>query len=210
MSPALIALVLAYLPAMALAAPPVHIAAAAEPAPTISAGADTVPPPAPPESGSSACCTLPAGTLVDLEVVDVLNSSRQRRGDRFALRVIVPVLVDGHTLVPAGTAGVGEVVHAAAARGGGAAGELLIAARTLDVGGRTVALRGLTLGRTGQNNASLALGASVAIGPFAMFIRGREIEIPASTEVQAKVATETTLPPAPSTTSAATQPPSEF
>lgn len=158
---------------------------------------------------SVTCCSLPDGTIVDLEIVDVLNSSRQRRGDRFAIRVTVPVLVDGQTVIPAGTTGIGEVVHAAAARSGGAPGELLIAARTLDVGGQSVPLRGLKLARTGQDNTAMAIGASVAIGPFAMFIRGREIEIPASTEVVAKLAGDVVLSPAPHTDPVAPTPPLE-
>jgi hypothetical protein len=195
------------LSATTLAAPPVDAVAQDVVALAANGGNDVEAAPAPVEPPS--CCTLPAGTVVDLEIVDALNSSRHRRGDRFPIRVTVPVLVDGQMLVPAGTVGIGEVVHAAAARGGGAAGELLIAARSLDVDGRTVPLRGLTLSRTGQSNAALALGTSVAIGPFAMFIRGREIEIPASTEVQAKVTAEVRLPPASSTASVTPNPPSE-
>lgn len=144
---------------------------------------------------STICCSVASGTALDLEIVDVLNSSRHRRGDKFALRTAVPLIVDGVEVIPAGTPGIGEVVHAAAARGGGAPGELLIAARSLDVRGQVVLLRGLKLGATGGDNTGMALGVSLAAGPFAMFIRGREIEIPALTRVVAKVAADTTLAP---------------
>ena len=140
-----------------------------------------------------ACACVPAGTAIDLEIMDTLNSSRHKRGDRFALRVAEPLVADGTEIIPAGAAVAGEVVHAAAARGGGKPGELLIAARHVDAGGRTWPLRGLKLGVSGQDNAALALAVSFAAGPFAMFIRGREIEIPAGTRVHAKLASDLPL-----------------
>lgn len=146
-------------------------------------------------STDSECCRVPANTVIALEILDVLNSSRHKRGDKFRLRVISPVVIDGMSLIATDTLGVGEIVHAAPARGGGAPGELLIAARSLDVDGHVVPLRGLKLGVTGGDNSGMALGVSFAAGPFAMFIRGREIEIPAGTQVHAKVAQDLVLAP---------------
>lgn len=157
----------------------------------------TVPSPLASITIESACCTVPANTTVELEILDLLNSSQHKRGDTFRLRVAEPLVLDGVTLIPAGVLGLGEVVHAAAARGGGAPGELLIAARGLDVDGQKLRLRGLKLGVTGGDNSGMALGVSFAAGPFAMYIRGREIEIPAGTRVNARLAGEATLPPAP-------------
>lgn len=145
----------------------------------------------------TACCTVPANTTVELEILDLLNSSQQKRGDKFRLRVAEPLVLDGVTLIPSGIQGMGEVVHAAAARGGGAPGELLIAARWLDIDGQSLRLRGLKLGVTGGDNSGMALGVSFAAGPFAMYIRGREIEIPAGTRVNARLADDATLAPAP-------------
>ena len=149
-----------------------------------------------PVSTGNACCRVPGNTVVDLEILDLLNSAERERGDKFRFRVVAPVMAGDTVLIAAGTAGVGEIVHAAAARGGGAPGELLIAARSLDVDGQTVALRGLKLGVTGGDNSGMALGVAFAAGPFAMFIRGQEIEIPAGTRVNAKVAQDVTLAPA--------------
>lgn len=163
-------------------------AAASGPAPAAPPAGDSTPP------AGDACCTLAAGTQVELEITEAILSWQRKRGDRFGLRVIAPVIVDGNVVVPVDTLAIGEVVHAAAARGGGAPGELLIAIRSLDVAGRAVPMRGLKLAHTGQDNTALAVGMSMAIGPFAMFIRGREIEIPPSTPVVAKVAAETLLP----------------
>jgi hypothetical protein len=141
------------------------------------------------------CCLLEAGHPVDLEILDALNSWEFKRGDGVRLRVARPVLVNGHELIPAGTPVRGEVVHAAAARGGGAPGELLLAARTLELEGRDIRLRGLKLGGTGDDNSGMALGVSFAAGPFAMFIRGTEIEIPPGTRVHARLAEAVTVVP---------------
>lgn len=144
----------------------------------------------------AACCQLPAGHLIDLEIAQPLNSWEFKRGDAFLLTVAVPVLVDSREVIPAGTPVHGEIVHAAAARGGGAPGELLIAARSLEVSGQILRLRGLKLGGAGDDNSGMALGVSFAAGPFAMFIRGTEIEIPPGTRVHAKLAEDVHLAPA--------------
>lgn len=147
-----------------------------------------------PAAIESACCSVASGTAIDLEIMEPIGSWQHKRGDKFQLRLAQPLMVDGQVLVPAGATGVGEIVHAAAARGGGAPGELLIAARYLDIGDRRLPLRGMKLGGAGGDNSGMALGVSFAAGPFAMFIRGHEIEIPAGTRANAKVAEDTVLP----------------
>ncbi|GAB3341772.1 hypothetical protein [Marilutibacter aestuarii] len=131
---------------------------------------------------------MPAGTAVDLEITDTLGSDTHVREDLFGLRLAAPLVVGGTEVVPAGVAGVGQVVHADAARGGGAPGELLIAARHLELACGPLPLRGLKLGVTGGDNSGMAVGVSLAAGPFAMFIRGHEIQIPAGTRVTARLA----------------------
>ncbi|WP_189456371.1 hypothetical protein [Cognatilysobacter bugurensis] len=148
-----------------------------------------------PASGeaSASCDCIAAGTPVDLEILETLNSARHKRGDRFAMRLAAPLSVDGRTAIELHAPVAGEIVHAAPARGGGKPGELLIAARHVTHGEQRVALRGLKLGVSGQSNAELALAVSFAAGPFAMFIRGREIEIPAGTRVHAKLVADLPL-----------------
>lgn len=157
---------------------------------------------------------IAAGSVLVLETLEPLNSSKLKRGDKFALRLAEALSVDGVELLAAGTPGVGEVIHAEAAHGGGTPGELLVAARYLEVGGRRIPLRAFRLGVTGKDNTNLALGVSFAAGPFAHFIRGREIEIPAHTRGEARVAQDTEWVPAtaaaaqelPAPTSTATSP----
>ena len=148
------------------------------------------------------CCLLVNGTVVDIEIAEHISSQRRKRGEKFVLRLAEPLALDGHTVLPAGTAGVGEIIHAASSGGGGKPGELLLAARYLEFDGRQIPLRGFRIGAAGKDRTQGAMAASMAVGPFAHFIHGREIEIPAGTRANAKLAADTLLPPtdAPSTT----------
>lgn len=131
---------------------------------------------------------LPDGTPLVLEILDPIGSARARRGDAFRLRLKESVVAGGIVVLAAGIEGVGEIVHAEPSRGGGKPGELILAARRLQAGDRTIGLRGFKLGGSGRDTSAAALGASLGIGPFAHFIHGKEIEIPALTAGTAKLA----------------------
>ena len=142
------------------------------------------------------CCTLPARTLVEIEIVDRLNSKANRNGDRFAIRLAEPLVVDGHVIAPAGTPGVGEVVHAAKAGGGGKAGELILAARYLELDGVRIPLRSFRYGRSqGKDKShSVAVGNMVAAAlmpgaaMFGFLVSGGNVDIPAGTRANAQTA----------------------
>lgn len=147
-------------------------------------------------SAIGACCRVAEGTLVALEIMEPLDSSRVLRGDKFRIRLAEPLSVDGNIVLDPGTEGVGEIVHAEKSRSGGKGGELLIAARYLDHNGMHVNLRGLKLGGKGKDSTGAALAVALALGPVALFVHGREILIPAGTLAQAKIAQEMELAPA--------------
>jgi len=174
-------------------APAVSEAPLAEPGAQV---AIAEPPPAP-------CCTVPARTPIDIEFVDTVNSRANQNGDRFAFRLVEPLVVDGHVLAPAGTPGVGEVVHAAHASFGGKAGELILAVRYLELNGTRIPLRSLRYGaRQGRDNsAAVNTGAIVAaaVVPVAamlgFLISGGEVNVPPGTRANAMTSTEITLSP---------------
>ena len=143
---------------------------------------------------------LPAGTIVELELTEPVASSRNQRGDKFGMRVVEAISVNGRLVIPAGSPATGQVVHAAASSGGGKAGELLLAARTVDAQGKQLSLRGMRLGGAGQARTDAAIGMSAALAvavpvlaPLALFVKGREIEIPAGTRAHAKLAQDAPL-----------------
>lgn len=149
----------------------------------------------PATTGADASChCLPAGAVIELRLTEAIHSAHRKSGEAFAFEVHAAAALEGIEVIPAGTPGVGEVVHADRSRSGGKPGELLLAARHLQLGERRIALRGLKLGGAGADKAGAALAASFVIGPFALFMRGKEIEIPAGTVVEAKLAEAVALP----------------
>ncbi len=154
------------------------------------------PPPAdaPAEPPAPACCTAPKDTVIQLEVVPLISTKAIKRGDKFEIRLAEPLVVDGRVLLPAGVAGGGEVIHAAGPGIGGKPGELMLAARYLDFDGRRIPLKGMKLGRAGQDNGAASLAVSM-VTPIGMFIPGGHVEVPAGTRANAKLATELVLPP---------------
>ncbi|MCJ1960102.1 hypothetical protein [Novosphingobium mangrovi (ex Hu et al. 2023)] len=128
-------------------------------------------------------------TLVDL------GSAVSQSLDTFPLRLAEPIVVDGHEVLPAGSAGEGEVVHAKKAGGSGTPGELVLAARWLEACGTRLRLRSMHVALAGQGavatvnaiNAGAAL-APVPIGLVGFAIRGRNVLYPAGTRATAKIA----------------------
>lgn len=157
---------------------------------TASAQAAPQAPPADTASVSAAApidiATIAAGTPLVIEISEPLASSTHKRGDTFGITLAEPLQQAGIQLLAAGIHGRGEIIHAAPARGGGAPGELLIAARTLETPQGQLLLRGFKLGASGDDNSGAAIGASLGIGVFAMFIRGGEVVVPAGTRGIAK------------------------
>ena len=175
----------------------------AAPAEAPAAQAEAAPEPAA-EAPAAACCTVPARTPVEIEILDTVNSKANHNGDRFAFRLAAPLTIDGHVVIPAGTTGVGEVVHAERARFGGRAGELILAARYLDLGGTRIPLRTLRFGpQHGRDSSatinSLNIAAAAAMPALSMLgylIAGGEVNVPAGTHANAQIAAELTLAPA--------------
>ena len=151
------------------------------------------------ESADEAIATLqllPALTPVDLIFDQAVSSNEQVNGDRFLLHVAEDVVVDGVVVIPAGSRGEGEVVHAARSRAGGKAGELILAARYVRVGGREIKLRSFA-GGSGRDRTKASLGIAVTLGFPALLVRGGAYVIPEGTLANAKTAEALELPAAP-------------
>ena len=137
--------------------------------------------------------TVPALTPVAVRIDEPVSSNRNKPGDRFRISVAEDVRIGDVLVIPQGSPGEGEVIHAAKSGAGGKAGELILAARYVRVGDVEVRLRSLALGAAGKDQTSNSLAASMIIGPFAMFVKGGIVTIPAETLGLAKTAVETRL-----------------
>lgn len=147
--------------------------------------------------------TIPKLTPIVIEILDPLGSKTSKSLDSYRIRLAEPIVIEGVELVPAGAEGQGEVVHAKKAGGMGAAGELVLAARWLDIGGTQMRLRSMELiergegrDRTGTVNAiNVASAASpLPIGLIGYFIGGGNIDIPAGALASAKLAADFQVP----------------
>lgn len=167
---------------------------AAEPAPVaaeapVEAAAPAAETPAPAPAGLLLPKTTPLIIAIDKE----LGSKISVTGETFPIRLVEAVSVDGVEVLPAGITGQGEVVHAKKAGLAGAAGELVLAARYLDLGGRRIELRSFrfmeagesSLGK-GQDNTGVSNITTAVAGPIGFFIGGGNTNVLPGTVANAK------------------------
>lgn len=172
-------LFLATLPALAQE-PPVPVPVVASAAPPVS---NTGPP------------QLPVGTVVLLRLETPLSSKTATPGQVVSFTVARAVSAAGQEIVAAGVPVQGEVIHAAKARWGGKPGELVLAARRMQLPTGAVKLRS-NLGVVGANTIYEALVLSSLTFGLGSFLSGGEIELPAGAFFAARTA-ESIIPPAP-------------
>lgn len=185
----------AFLAAAIAAAQPLTPTAEPQPAPAPSIA--HVPSQATP---SPACCVLAKLTPVFLTLDEPIESDKARIGQSFTITLSEPLAIADGRVVPAGTKGVGEVVHAAKSRAMGKAGELVLAARSFNWNGTRIPLRSLKFGKgQGQDNSGTAAVVGMVVSAWITpFITGGEVRIPAGSDAWAKVAADVLLtPPAP-------------
>lgn len=138
--------------------------------------------------------TVPALTPLYVRIDAELSSKKNKNGDHFPIHVDEDVRVGDTVVIPAGSAGEGEVIHAAKSSGGGKPGELLVAARFIRVGEYEIRLRSLSLGAKGRDRSDTSLGTSIVLGPLGLFVVGGVMTIPSGTVGGAKTAAEIQLP----------------
>ena len=126
--------------------------------------------------------TLPAGAAIPLRFLSTVSSGTHARGQQFDLEVTDNINVGDTVVIPAGSIATGEVIHVDRARGLGKAGELIVAARHVSVGERSIKLRS-RLSMTGQDKSMQALW-------LVPWIRGKDLEVPLDTEVIARTVSD--------------------
>ena len=149
----------------------------------------------PPSDGTIELHALPALTVVELIIEEAVSSDVQKNGDRFPIRVAEDVLAGDVVVIPTGSRGEGEVVHAARSRGGGKAGELILAARYVTVGENEIRLRSFA-GGSGKDRTKGSVAIAATLGFPALLVRGGAYVIAAGTLANAKTAEDLELPSA--------------
>jgi hypothetical protein len=147
------------------------------------------------------CCNVPAGTEVEVQLVDQVSTKAQKSGDLFTLRLVAPLIVRGQVVLDAGTTGAGIVVESARPGIGGKGAKLVLAARYLQQGERRFELEGFQLAAAGRDNsaAAQAMGltgiAFAPLGFVGLAIPGGNVAFPPGTSATAKLASSVTLSP---------------
>lgn len=130
-----------------------------------------------------------------------LGSKLSKTGDVFPIKLAYPIMINGKIIVPAGAMGLGEVIFAKGSSGGGAGGELVLAARFVDIGTKRVRLRSLQLDASGKsridsaNAMGIAGSAAPGLSLVALFMKGKQSVVPAGTIADAKTAEDVTFAP---------------
>ena len=146
-----------------------------------------------------ACCDVPAGTVVEVELTQVVSTKTEKAGDSFTLKLAAPLIVDGHVVLPAGAPGVGAVVESAKPGLGGKSAKLVLAARYLHPDGQHVPLAALQLSAAGRDNsmAASAVGltgiAFMPLGFIGLAIHGGDVTFPIGTRASARLASDVFL-----------------
>ena len=156
---------------------------------------------------------LPALSPVAIEILASLSSDHSHPGDMFPIRLHSPLNIDGQAVIPAGTLGIGEVVEAKRASGGGAPGVLILAARYLEFGGQQIRLRSMQAAGNGRDRTAqadrmayggharvMAVANPVTVVPLtvvASMVKGGESVVPAGALADALTAQDVEIAPPP-------------
>lgn len=157
-------------------------------------------PVAEPAAPAEGMIRIPVTTPVEFEFLTLINSKTSKIDEMFPIRLTKPILVDGQPVVPAGTMGEGQVVHAAKSGFGGKPGELIVTVRYLDYQGARIPLRRFRMGGLGigEDRGGEAFGVSMVVPLAGFFMSGGEKTIPTGTHANAIVSADTDVPsPAP-------------
>lgn len=143
--------------------------------------------------------TVAKNTPVIIALTEPLGSNTNKTGDRFAITLAEPLVVDGQVVLAAGTPGMGEVVHVAPSGLGGRSGEILLAARYLEVGDTKIPLKAFQFAAKGRDTSA---GSLWSMG----LVKGGQVIVPAGARGTAKIAADFTPAAALSAAPEAAQP----
>ena len=126
------------------------------------------PKPAPKPEPDPIVVRLPAGTLINVELIDELSSGVNLPGDTFRSRVVEDVMYDGYVVVPAGSTVVGAVEEVASAKNkkiGGRA-SLLLSFEEINLGTGNVAINAWVThkGKSETPKDAATIGGAAVLG----------------------------------------------
>lgn len=145
-------------------------------------------------SAQTQSITIPAKTTVIFKLNTEVSTKVSKTGDIIQFTLLRDIVIDNKVVVLKDAPVFGEVIHAQQSGIGGKAGELLLAVRYVESNNQKIPLRSLKpyWGENKANEAAM-MSAIPLVGVFAVFMKGKEVVIPAGTEGQALVSADTTF-----------------
>ena len=141
------------------------------------------------------CCKLAALMPVELEIVTPASSKTSHQGEQIQIRLVEPVSVDGHIVLPAGTTGTAEVIQVSHRAIGGKPGELTLGLPSLILGEQRIGLKRLRYGpSSGADRTQQATIAMALVGIAGGLITGGSVDIKSGTRMNAVVTADTFVP----------------
>lgn len=131
---------------------------------------------------------LKEGTPVNLETVSEINSQDDRVGERIELRVTDAVSFDGHTVIPIGTRGVGEITLVRRKGMWGKSGRIEFRPLYIQLGDRQIPISAASSTKDKGQTGTAGVVASIVVLPLAgFFVTGTSAHIPPMTAVHAEL-----------------------
>lgn len=138
--------------------------------------------------------TIKAGTIVPLQAVSNLKGGQANEGQNVDFTVTKDITVDGVTVIPKGTIAKGTVTEAQKSTIAGTKGKLSIAVKGIDLpSGEPLYFTGTNIYLTGQNRTALSVILTCVGALPCILIPGSAAKLPAGYEVNATVASTTTV-----------------
>lgn len=135
--------------------------------------------------------TLKAGTPVILATVETVSSKTTVSGNTIDFKVVTDVIVDGNVVIPAGTIAKGQASNVSKASAIGKGGEITVGINNINaLDGTLVPLSGANISASGKNKVGLAIVCGICT-LFGFLIPGSQAELPAGSQTQAVVMSNT-------------------
>ena len=136
---------------------------------------------------------IPKDTIINIELTSELTSKKAKKGDTVPLQTLENIIINGVTVVPAGTKVEGTVTKATGSGLFGRAGKLeftIDSVRALN--GVKIPLQHTTLKEAGSDGGAIAVAVAVSlIG--GLFMKGKNVSFPAGSKFNAIVTADTDL-----------------
>lgn len=138
---------------------------------------------------AAATNVLRTGTPVPLRLIEGLTTKEKaaKINDRVRMEVAESVVVNGVTVIPAGSPAVGELTEVRNKGMWGKSGRLVGRALTVNANGRTIRLSGTFDSKGGSGTAGAVAVSAIVFVPAGFFMTGKSAELPAGTVVRAFV-----------------------